>query len=1033
MNASIASAAQASHALSALDALTGAVRDLLGADVVLAFGWSDDRTARVRAAAPALPAGGAPVAWPATLTLARPPIAARGGVHVELDVPRRLVSNALRLALPVPARAALVVTAGAPDGIADDASPGGLLAIWHTARLDATDAASLGSRVAGLRPALARALAEDGAELAHDRLAARLAAVMTTSAQAIVFVDAAAGTMVNAAAARLLGLGPGAADTAHVAERMAALRARAVNADELEADARRLVTDPDARLEHWSWTFDAPERLHLRVASVPVARGQSPASTGRLWTFDDVTREVEGQRAARASEARFRAAMDASPDACFLLESVGGADGGVDDFVFIKANAGAGALLGMPAEGLVGKRMCETFPTVRGSELFARYAAVATTRVIYEGEYRTRDPRTAAAWLSLQVVPVVGTDAAGSGIAITARDVTAAKRAEAEARLVHDVTRVVGTASDAREALRAALAAMCTSTGFVYGEAWVAETVGHDDATRTGPTMVQGPVWHAPDDERLRAFATASAAYTFRPSQGLPGQVVAAGAPVWLPDITDPHAEFQRAALARRTGIRRSFAIPVMADRSLVAVLAFYSREAGECGRAERDLLEAVGAQVGPVVRQKLAEAALREREAELRALFAAMRDVVLVFDADGTYLRVMPTMPARALQPVQGVVGQRVHDVLPTDVADQILATVRRVIATGTAQHLDYTMDAPGGPRWIAATGSPLGRDAVLWVARDVTVQKSAEAAVRQSESRYRGVLENLSSFAVQLDRAGRITFVNDALLAATGWTRDEAHGADYFARFIPDEHGLGAAFARTVGLGRADGVPAHYEHEILTRDGRRRLVAWDTAVLRDNAGQVEGVSSVGRDVTDERHLAAERERLVRALEDLAEQDDLTGLLNRRGFVRMATQERKSAARTGRLDGVCYVDLDRFKPINDTYGHAAGDAALRAVARVLRDTMRGADFCARLGGDEFAVYALGITAAGGTQVLADRLRGALAAHNVAATAAGRPYELAFSVGVAEFTGGEQLDEVLARADGALYAAKRSRVTLARS
>jgi diguanylate cyclase (GGDEF)-like protein len=207
----------------------------------------------------------------------------------------------------------------------------------------------------------------------------------------------------------------------------------------------------------------------------------------------------------------------------------------------------------------------------------------------------------------------------------------------------------------------------------------------------------------------------------------------------------------------------------------------------------------------------------------------------------------------------------------------------------------------------------------------------------------------------------------------------------------------------------------------------GPRRTVVTNARVVRAPDGTLLGAVSAARDMTEERRLAAERERLLRALADQAEQDELTGLLNRRGFRRTAAQERRSAARTGRRDAVCYVDLDRFKPINDRYGHAAGDAALRAVADLLRATIRDADFAARLGGDEFAVYAVGINGPGEAAVLAGRLRAALAAHNRDAAAAGRPYALAFSVGVAEFAPDEPLDAGLARADSALYAAKPSR------
>jgi diguanylate cyclase (GGDEF)-like protein len=123
----------------------------------------------------------------------------------------------------------------------------------------------------------------------------------------------------------------------------------------------------------------------------------------------------------------------------------------------------------------------------------------------------------------------------------------------------------------------------------------------------------------------------------------------------------------------------------------------------------------------------------------------------------------------------------------------------------------------------------------------------------------------------------------------------------------------------------------------------------------------------------------------------------------------------------------VLCIDLDAFKAINDTYGHAAGDEALQAVARVLTDTVRESDVAARLGGDEFTVYAVGLGRAGEGTRLAARLRAALDAHNAAAAAAGRPWAVGMSVGVAESQAADDLDALLARADSALYAAKAAR------
>ena len=293
---------------------------------------------------------------------------------------------------------------------------------------------------------------------------------------------------------------------------------------------------------------------------------------------------------------------------------------------------------------------------------------------------------------------------------------------------------------------------------------------------------------------------------------------------------------------------------------------------------------------------------------------------------------------------------------------------------------------------------------------------ETSAQRALRESEARFRGVFEGLRAAALQLDAAGRVTFANDALLALTGRTREETLGADWFAQAM--SHPTASRARYTQALARGEIAP-RMEREIRTRDGGRRVVAWDNVLLRDLDGRVTGVASVGQDVTERRALEAR-------LAALAEHDELTGLLNRRGFWRLAEHALKATARGRRHDAVLYVDLERFGAINDAHGHAAGDEALRAVARVIRATIRDADLGARFGGDDFAVYALGLNAGDGA-VLAARLHAKLEAHNDAASAAGRPFRLTLGIGVAELEPGDDLDALLARADAALCALKLAR------
>jgi diguanylate cyclase (GGDEF)-like protein len=170
--------------------------------------------------------------------------------------------------------------------------------------------------------------------------------------------------------------------------------------------------------------------------------------------------------------------------------------------------------------------------------------------------------------------------------------------------------------------------------------------------------------------------------------------------------------------------------------------------------------------------------------------------------------------------------------------------------------------------------------------------------------------------------------------------------------------------------------------------------------------------------------HYAIERHRSRVLLQQMSFYDDLTGLLNRRGFVSLAQQQLKIAQRENWELVVLFADLDSLKNVNDSFGHPEGDRALRTVATILKETFRTSDLIARLGGDEFIVLALNAPATG-VQTMTDRLQRNIERHN----AQNRYYQISLSVGIVQFDPlhGLSLDEMIVRADQALYENKRKK------
>jgi diguanylate cyclase (GGDEF)-like protein len=240
---------------------------------------------------------------------------------------------------------------------------------------------------------------------------------------------------------------------------------------------------------------------------------------------------------------------------------------------------------------------------------------------------------------------------------------------------------------------------------------------------------------------------------------------------------------------------------------------------------------------------------------------------------------------------------------------------------------------------------------------------------------------------------------------------------GGEWFVRCLADPAAGLAAFGDAMAGGSGS---THHETELRGRSGAVHLLSWHVLPLHDDDGRVLGVAALGQDITEQR-------RAEEVLRMLSERDELTGLLNRRGFQNVAAAELARPMHGEQVEALIAIDLDGFKPINDTFGHAEGDRALTAVAALLHEVVRGSDHTGRLGGDEFAIYLTRLSHPDDVAHVEAHLARALAAHNAEAARAGRPYALGWSIGATLRAPGDDLATMLARADVALYAAKATR------
>jgi diguanylate cyclase (GGDEF)-like protein/PAS domain S-box-containing protein len=277
--------------------------------------------------------------------------------------------------------------------------------------------------------------------------------------------------------------------------------------------------------------------------------------------------------------------------------------------------------------------------------------------------------------------------------------------------------------------------------------------------------------------------------------------------------------------------------------------------------------------------------------------------------------------------------------------------------------------------------------------------------------------VLVEESLTGVYLIQGERLVYVNPRLAQIFGYTREEMLALPSALDVIAESH---RELVREKLRQRISGELAAIEYTVsgVRKDGR--VVDLDVRSARTTHGGAPAIIGSMLDIS-------ERTRLERALRDLSLTDDLTGLYNRRGFSTLAERQLALALRGHQPLLLIFADVDGLKTINDTYGHAAGDQALRDTAAILRATYRSADIIARLGGDEFTVFPVNaIESSGG--ILTDRLDEAVARH---AKQSDRPFTLSLTAGLARVDPAEcpTIEGLLAQADRALYERRAKRST----